>query len=60
MTIVFKREEIVGKFGTTLVVEQYADKPNFVKFWRWFINGSKCGDLLMSKPNVKRLKEMYL
>ena len=58
-SVVYKREEHVGRWGV-LVVEQYADKPYFNKFWRWSVDGVKGGDMLLRKPNVKRLKAIYL
>lgn len=58
-SVVYKREEYAGRWGV-LVVEQYADKPYFNKFWRWSVDGVKGGDMLLRKPNIKRLKAIYL
>ncbi len=46
--------------GTTYFVEQYAEKPHFVWFWRYgFIDKSGMGrvtsDRLRTRPNLKRL-----
>lgn len=60
MTTTFKHEAHTGPTGTVLVVEQYAEKPHFIKFWRWSINGVYGGVMLKNKPNIKRLKEKYL
>ena len=35
MTIVYKREEFEAGSGLMLYIEQYAEKPYFVKFWRY-------------------------
>lgn len=63
MTIVrkYKRYNINNR---TYFVEQYADKPHFVWFWRYGIihkseNGSEraqvYSDMLRTRPNLKRL-----
>lgn len=45
--------------GETWFVEQYADKPHFVWFWRYgYILRGKAyiqSDMLFSRPNLKRL-----
>lgn len=59
MTIGYKHQEYTTASGSRLVVEQYADKPHFVKFWRYSINGILISDQLFSRPNVKRLINLY-
>lgn len=58
-SVVYRREEYAGKWSV-LVVEQYAEKPYFNRFWRWYIDGVRGGDMLLRKPNIKRLKARYL
>lgn len=46
--------------GTTYFVEQYANKPHFVWFWRYgYFDKSGTGrvisDMLRNRPNIKRL-----
>lgn len=60
MTVVFKYEERIDHYGTTLWCEQYASKPSFVKLWRWGVNDKIGGDTLHSKPNMNRLMKTYL
>ena len=59
MTIGYKHQEYTTKSGSRLVVEQYADSPHFVKFYRYSINNILISDQLFSRPNVKRLIENY-
>ena len=43
-----------------MFVEQYADKPSFAKFWRYgTVGGRIWSDTLLSRPNIKRIKENY-
>lgn len=42
-----------------MFIEQYADKPDFVKFWRYGTEGRIWKNCLLSKPNKKRLIENY-
>lgn len=55
--IVFKRENVL------VVAQEYAEKPNFIKFWRYivYINGivTYRKDMLTSKPDVKKIAEKY-
>ena len=60
MTVVFKYEERIDHYGTTLWCEQYASKPSFVKLWRWGVDDKIGGDTLHSKPNMNRLMKTYL
>ena len=60
MTVVFKYEERIDHYGTTLWCEQYASKPSFVKLWRWGVDDKIGGDILHSKPNMNRLMKNYL
>lgn len=57
MTIVYKREEFEAGSGLMLYIEQYAEKPHFVKFWRYGPIGGVWSDMLMTKPRKKRLIE---
>lgn len=59
MTIVYKREVFEAGSGTMLYIEQYAEKPHFVKFWRYGPVGGVLSDMLMTKPSKKRLIETY-
>lgn len=62
MTIVFKHEEFVTDSGQRMFIEQYAEKPHFVKFWRYGTAGRYGrihNDMLLSKPRKKRLIESY-
>ena len=62
MTKVFKSERFLGK-NLYVIAEQYANKPNFIKFWRYvvYVNNIQacCKDMLTSKPNVKKIAEKY-
>ena len=60
MTVVFKYEERIDHYGTTLWCEQYASKPSFTKWWRWGLDNKVCGDMLRSKPNMNKLMKNYL
>lgn len=60
MTVVFKYEERIDHYGTTLWCEQYASKPSFVKLWRWGVDDKIGGETLHSKPNMNRLMKTYL
>lgn len=60
MTVVFKYEERIDHYGTTLWCEQYSSKPSFVKLWRWGVDDKIGGDTLHSKPNMNRLMKTYL
>lgn len=59
MTITFKSQEYTTASGSRLVVEKYADKPHFVPFWRYILDGRVISDQLLSRPNVKRLINLY-
>lgn len=59
MTITLKYKEYTTSSGSKLVVEQYADKPRFVPFWRYILDGRVISDQLLSRPNVKRLINLY-
>lgn len=59
MTVVFQREEFEAGSGTMLYIEQYAEKPHFVKFWRYGPVGGVWSDMLLTKPSKKRLIETY-
>ena len=59
MTIVYKREEFETCSGTMLYIEQYAEKPHFVKFWRYGPIGGVWSDMLITKPSKKRLIQTY-
>lgn len=67
MTIGFYYEEFEAQSGQILFIEQYADKPHFVKFWRYGTiseyNGRKYsniyGHTLLHKPRKKRLIKQY-
>lgn len=59
MTIVYKREEFEAGSGEDMWIEQYAEKPHFNKFWRYGSSGRVWSDMLLSKPNKKRLIETY-
>lgn len=67
MTVVYKREEFKSSSGVDMFIEQYADSPSFVKFWRygavWVVNGVRYshnyGKMLLSKPRKSRLIETY-
>ena len=59
MTVVYKREEFYAGSGIMLYIEQYAEKPHFVKFWRYGPVGGVWSDMLMAKPSKKRLIETY-
>lgn len=62
MTIVKNHKDYVFN-GEKYFVEQYADKPHFVWFWRYgkygnYEYGATCkiiSDMLRSRPNMKRL-----
>ena len=58
MTITRKHKEYEFD-GETWFVEQYADKPDFVWFWRYgYIYkgmGYVMSDRLFSRPNLKRI-----
>lgn len=59
MEIVYKREEFSANSGLQIFVEQYAEKPNFVKFWRYGANNCIWKDMLLTKPNKSRLIKTY-
>lgn len=59
MTVVYKREEFETNGGLKMVIEEYADKPNFVRFWRYGTVDHVWSDMLLSKPRKKRLIETY-
>ena len=59
MTKTYKWQEYTTVSGSRLVVEKYADKPDFVPFWRYYLNGRIISDQLLSRPNVKRLINSY-
>ena len=59
MTVVYKREEFETNGGLKMFIEEYADKPHFVKFWRYGPVGGVWSDMLMTKPSKKRLIETY-
>lgn len=62
MTIVFKHEEFVTDSGQRMFIEQYADKPHFVKLWRYGaagFYGRVFSSGLLTKPRKKRLIESY-
>ena len=63
MTIVKNSKRTIIN-GTTYFVEQYADKPHFVWFWRYgYIDRSGMerviSDMLHTRPNLKRLNLSY-
>lgn len=55
--IVLKRENVL------VVAQEYAEKPKFIKFWRYivYINGivTYRKDMLTSKPDIKKIAEKY-
>lgn len=59
MTITHKYEEFTSESGLKMFIEQYSEKTNFVKFWRYGVNGIIWKDCLLSKPNKKKLIENY-
>lgn len=59
MTIGYKIETFKSNSGLNMFIEQYAEKPNFAKFWRYGAEGSIGKDYLLSRPNKKRLIENY-
>lgn len=62
MTLVKNSKDYVFN-GERYFVEQYADKPHFVWFWRYGkygnyghgANATIISDMLRSRPNLKRL-----
>ena len=60
MEITLKLQIFADANNDYIIIEQYAKKPNFCKFYRYFINGAKISDYLLTKPNAKRLCENYL
>lgn len=59
MTVVYKHEEFEAGSGTKLYIEQYGEKPHFIKFWRYGPVGGVWSDMLLTKPSKKRLIETY-
>ena len=60
MTIEFKYEEFRTTSGSLMFIEQYAEKPHFVKFWRYgVVGGAVLSDMLSHKPNKKNLINRY-
>ena len=60
MTVGYKYEEFRTNSGLVMFIEQYAEKPHFVKFWRYgVVGGSVWSDMLSSKPNKKQLINRY-
>ena len=60
MTVGYKYEEFRTNSGLEMFIEQYADKPHFVKFWRYgVVGGEVISDMLSHKPNKKNLIERY-
>lgn len=59
MTIIYKSESFKSNAGLNMFIEQYADKPDFVKYWRYGAEGRTWSKDLLSRPNKKRLIENY-
>lgn len=59
MTIVYKYEEFEAGSGLKLYIEEYAEAPRFVRFWRYGPVGGVWSDMLLTKPRKKRLIETY-
>jgi hypothetical protein len=61
----YKYEEFQAHSGLTLFIEQYAEKPNWVKYWMYGSVDTKTRQAvvwskgLLSRPNKKRLIENY-
>ena len=60
MEITLKLQIFADANNNYIIIEQYAKKPNFCKLWRYFINGTKISETLLTKPNAKKLCEKYL
>lgn len=62
MTITY-HEETHTINGREFFIEQYADKPHFVKYWRYgeIINGIGYthSEMLWTKPRLKTIKRVY-
>lgn len=62
MTKVF-RKSILKRENVLVVAQEYANKPNFIKFWRYivYVNNIqvKYKDMLTSKPDIKKIAEKY-
>ena len=56
-TISHKRENVL------VVAQEYAEKPNFIKFWRYIVYVNDIvtyhKDMLTSRPNIKKIAEKY-
>jgi hypothetical protein len=64
MTRIYHYEEFTSNSGTKMYIEQYGEKPLFVKLWRYGIlhDGTFATierDYLHSKPRKSRLIERY-
>ena len=60
MTITSNHIEFTTNSGLRMFAEQYADKPSFAEFWRYGeVGGRIWSDTLLSRPNIKRIKENY-
>lgn len=63
MTNVFHYEEFETNSGQTMFIEQYGEKPLFVKFWRYGVVSERYthvySDMLYNKPRKKVLIEKY-
>lgn len=58
MTTTLKYEEFETNGGVTVYIEKYQDKGK-PAFWRYGPIGGVWSDMLMTKPNKKRIIEMY-
>lgn len=59
MTIIHKRIEFTSLSGLVLFIEQYSEKPNFVKFWRYGCGVNVWSDMLLCRPNKRKLIDNY-
>lgn len=61
MTATRKHEDFTTNSGLLLFIEQYHEKEWHGDVWLWRY-GTECSvwkDMLLSKPNIKRLKANY-
>lgn len=59
MTIVYKSETFVTRSGEEMFIEQYAEKPFYIKFWRYGFKDRAISDMLLNRPNKKKLINKY-
>lgn len=63
-TLIHKQIEIITNSGEKMLIEQYSESPNFVKFWRYGIKIDEnkvniVNDFLLTRPNKRKLIEKY-